>query len=133
LVPFHHRRERKKGAVLAFAFPQEVKAPPFSGRMLAYEPPRLIEFDWGGDLIRMELEAHEEGTKLTFTDTLTEYGKSARDAAGWHACLSHLEADLSSEKPGEVSWKLLFAEYGRRFGPKAAAIGPPAGHPEAEG
>jgi len=59
-------------------------------------------------------------------------GKSARDAAGWHVCLAHLETHLAGSRPYDLQWKPLFAEYGRRFGPKAATIGPPAGHPEAE-
>ncbi len=123
--------ERKKGARLTFAFPSDIRIPPIVGRMLAYDPPRLIELDWGGDVIRMELDAVEEGTRLTLTDTFGEQGKAARDAAGWHACLAHLEAHISGTASAEVTWKTLFAGYGRRFGPKAATIGPPAGHPEA--
>ena len=47
--------ERKAGAELTFAHPGNVSLPPIAGRMLAYEPQRLIEFDWGGDVIRIEL------------------------------------------------------------------------------
>jgi hypothetical protein len=101
--------------------------------MRAYEPQRLIELDWGGDVIRIELEAAGEGTRLTFSDTFGDYGKSARDAAGWHVCLANLEAHMAHHQTGMVEWKPLFVEYGRRFGKEAAAIGPPAGHPEAEG
>jgi hypothetical protein len=103
-----------------------------AGRMVACEPPRLIEFDWGGDVIRIELEATEAGTRLTLSDTISEQGKSVRDAAGWHVCLEHLEAHLSGGTPPQLPWKPLFVEYGKRFGPKAATMGPPPGHPEAE-
>ena len=125
--------ERKAGAKLTYAHPGNVSLPPMVGHMRAYEPQSLMEFDWGGDVIRMELEPAGEGTRLTLSDTFGEYGKSARDAAGWHLCLANLEAHLSNQQTGALQWKPLFVEYGRRFGPEAAAIGPPAGHPEAEG
>ncbi len=117
--------ERKKGARLTYIFPGAVNQPPLFGAMLAYEPPRLIEIDWGGDIIRLELAAAGNGTRLTLSDTFGEYGKSARDAAGWHVCLAHLEAHVSGAASTEMPWKPLFAEYGRRFGPKAATVGPP--------
>ena len=125
--------ERRPGATLTYAHPDNISLPPMSGRMLAFEPPRLMELDWGGDVIRIELEPVDGGTRLTLSDTFAEYGKSARDAAGWHVCLAGLEAHLEDHKTGGLQWKPLFAEYGRRFGPEAAAIGPPAGHPEGEG
>ena len=46
--------EREQGSVLRFSFPNG-EAPPFDGEMLAYEPPRLMEFRWGVDIIRIEL------------------------------------------------------------------------------
>jgi hypothetical protein len=99
--------------------------------MLAFEPPRLIEFDWGGDVIRIELAPEGKGTRLTLFDTVSEYGKSARDAAGWHVCLVQLESHLSDKTASGMPWKPLFAEYGRRFGPESAGARAGLGAPRA--
>jgi len=122
--------ERKAGAKPTFAFPAGISFPPFVGTMLAYEPPGLMEFDWGGDIIRLEVEPDGSGSKLTLYDSLSEYGKAARDAGGWHVCLGNLERHIMDQTPEVLEWKPLFAEYGKRFGPEAASIGPPTGHPE---
>ncbi len=123
--------ERRAGAKLKFSFPGEVNVPPITGRMIAFEPPRLMEFDWGGDVIRIELEPDDQDTRFTLYDFIGEYGKAARDAAGWHVCLFLLEAHVAGETKPAPPWKPLFEEYARRFGPGAATIGPPDGHPEA--
>jgi uncharacterized protein YndB with AHSA1/START domain len=101
----------------------------FDGEVLAYEPPRLVEFRWGTDTIRMEVEADGDGAILTLTDTIEELGKAARDSAGWHTCLDRLEHDLDgTEADWEDGsrWKELNAGYTEKYGPEAATIGPPA-------
>ena len=47
--------ERAAGAPLTFTF-RHGEADAFEGRMIACEPPRLLEFMWGTDKIRFELE-----------------------------------------------------------------------------
>src|SRR5271163_5329354 len=41
----------------------------FGGQMLVFDPPSVLEFTWGADLLRIELEADGPGTLLTLTDT----------------------------------------------------------------
>jgi uncharacterized protein YndB with AHSA1/START domain len=121
--------ERAAGAPLRFSFPGG-EAPPFDGEMLDYEPPTLMEFRWGTDIVRLELRATATGTELTLLDTLEERGKAARDGAGWHACLDSLEADLRGDRDarGRMSvWREVQAHYVETFGPEAATIGPPDG------
>jgi uncharacterized protein YndB with AHSA1/START domain len=99
----------------------------FEGEVLAFEPMRLVEFTWGTDVIRLELEPDGPGSILTLIDTISELGKAARDAAGWHECLDRLEADLAGRKPGdwgEESSRLGDA-YAEEFGPEASTVGPP--------
>ena len=113
----------KLGARLRF----ESEYGDFEGEVLAFEPMRLLEFRWGTDVIRLEVVKDGAGSILTLVDTITELGKAARDAAGWHECLDRLEADLAGEKPrdwGERSTQLRDG-YAERFGPEAATIGPP--------
>jgi uncharacterized protein YndB with AHSA1/START domain len=97
----------------------------FDGEVLAYEPPRLIEFRWGTDAIRLEVRAEGDGTLLTLLDTFEEQGKAARDAAGWHVCLDALERELNASNTPESDWKELNKGYVAAFGPQASTIGPP--------
>ncbi len=97
--------------------------------MVTCDPPKTLEFFWGKDLLRIELEPTADGTVLTLTDTLEELGKAARDAAGWHYCLDRLDFVLAgTPRDGDDSWKALNDMYIERFGPAASAIGPPEGH-----
>ena len=121
--------ERAAGARLRFVFPGD-QAPPFEGEMRAFEPPSLMELQWGPDIVRLELAPSEEGTVLTLLDTLDERGKAARDGAGWHTCLDALAAHLRGEQEARKSmdtWKDVHPHYVETFGAEAATIGPPEG------
>ena len=48
------------GGPLTFSDPQG-RGPDFSGEVIAYEPPALLEFCWGPDMIRLEVEARGHG------------------------------------------------------------------------
>jgi uncharacterized protein YndB with AHSA1/START domain len=99
----------------------------FHGTVLAVDPPRLLEFTWGEDTLRIEIEPSDSGCTLTFRDTITELGKAARDAAGWHVCLDGLAADLGAGPAPAMpdSWQAIHPSYVSDFGPAAATIGPP--------
>jgi uncharacterized protein YndB with AHSA1/START domain len=116
--------ERRAGAPLRFGH-RNVDAPAFTGRMLAYDPPRLIEIEWGTDVVRIELEPTATGCRLTLTDGFVEHGKAARDGGGWHACLDALEDALAGRAPRDDRWGEVHPQYVERFGPDAATIGPP--------
>jgi hypothetical protein len=98
--------------------------------MLVFDPPSVMEFTWGTDLLRIELAADGAGTVLTLTDTFDDVGKAAWDAAGWHECLDLLVSDLDGTPPpaqGET-WLRVHPVYVSTLGPEASTIGPaPAG------
>jgi uncharacterized protein YndB with AHSA1/START domain len=121
--------DRAPGAALRFGF--DGMDDHIEGTMHVFDPPKVLELSWGGDRLRFELAPDGDGTALTLIDSLEELGKAARDAAGWHVCLAHLVDTLDGLPPREIAWKLLNDDYAERFGPDAATIGPPAGHPEA--
>jgi uncharacterized protein YndB with AHSA1/START domain len=112
--------DQAAGSPLRFEF-RDNDLPGFDGQMVVFSPYTVVEFDWGPDRLRIELAADGDGTVLTLIDTFPEYGKAARDAAGWHVCLDRL-AGL-----GAPDWQALNDEYAARFGPKAATVGKPEG------
>ena len=105
------------------------RGPDFGGEVIACEPPSLLEFCWGPDLIRLEIAPRGAGCTLTLLDTFGELGKAARDAAGWHVCLESLAShlDLTPGPPGSL-WAEVHPGYVTSFGPQASAIGVPAGY-----
>jgi uncharacterized protein YndB with AHSA1/START domain len=119
--------ERAAGAPLLFTF-RDVEMPPMEGTMLAFDPPRLLEFDWGGDVMRFELEPDGDGCLLVVTDTFDELGKAARDGAGWHVCLEQFVYLLDGATPPwdhATRWRVVHPGYVERFGPEASSMGPP--------
>ena len=121
--------EPAAGAPLRFVLPHEI-IEPIEGEMIVYEPPSVLEFRWGTDILRLELRETGGGTELTLLDTLEERGNAARDAAGWHVCLDGLAAHLSGEPSARetmTAWNEVHPHYIATFGPEGAMIGPPAG------
>ena len=96
--------------------------------MIAYDPPSALEFRWGPDTLRFELEDTGGTTVLVFTDTIAEIGRASRDAAGWHACLDVLAYEIAG-KPAPWTpterWADVHDAYVEDFGPVASTIGPP--------
>jgi uncharacterized protein YndB with AHSA1/START domain len=122
---------RGRGAPLHFAFRQG-EGESFDGEMLAFTPPSLMELRWADDVLRFELEpvpaAASSGCILRLTVTFPEYGKSARDAAGWHVCLERLVETCDGVAPPwqmPERWGVVHDVYVERFGPEASTIGPP--------
>lgn len=102
----------------------------FDGTVGEVSPERVLEFTWGPDTIRLELEPDGEGTRLTLLDTLEAVGKAARDGAGWHVCLDELIHHLDGTAPAQTSsdrWRAVHPDYVSALGPEAATIGPPDG------
>jgi uncharacterized protein YndB with AHSA1/START domain len=99
------------------------------------DPPKALEYNWGGFDIRWQLEALGGGTRLTLWHNIDRRFISW-GAAGWHICLDVLDRLLSGTPIGRITgpdamkfggWQRLNAEYARQFGtetpnwqPKAA-------------
>jgi hypothetical protein len=86
--------------------------------------PRVLEYTWGADLLRWDLEPTEAGTRLTLHHTVKDRGWLPKVAAGWHICLDVAERTLDGHPPGrivgdaakQVGWERLNAEYAGQFG-----------------
>jgi len=129
---FPHRivGERVAGAPLRFESHDD-PSEAFDGEMLRFEPPKLVEFMWGEDVIRIELEPDGAHTVLTLLDTFSELGKASRDGAGWHECLDRLGVDLAGDDLDSCNgtWAAVNPLYVEKFGPEASTVRPPEGHP----
>ena len=90
------------------------------------EPPKVLEFDWGGGNLRWELAPNGDGTRLTLWANIDRNWVSM-GAAGWHICLDVLDHLLDGDAIGRIAgietmkfdgWKRLTREYGEQFGTK---------------
>ena len=110
--------DRTQGAKLRFLFEGSFEGA-MEGTMRIYDPPRLLEYSWGDDILRFELVPDGKGCKLIFTDSFVERSKAARDASGWHTCLDRLAAAITGEPPDPATqrrWGALYGEYLASFG-----------------
>src|SRR5947209_7083297 len=121
--------DRALGAKLSFVFTHG-EGPTQDGEVLTFEPPTALEYRWGDELLRFDLERRGDGCVLTFVNTFDELGKASRDAAGWHVCLDLLARDVDGEPPARDQmsrWSDVHPAYVKRLGPEASTIGPPEG------
>jgi len=88
------------------------------------DPPKALEYNWGGFDMRWELEALGAGTRLTLWTNLDRRFISM-GAAGWHIAFDVLDRYLAGEPIGRIvgpeamkfgGWQRLNAEYAKQFG-----------------
>ena len=91
------------------------------------DAPRALEYDWGGNDIRWELEPMGQGTRLKLWAQI-DRNWIAMGAAGWHICLDIMDRLLSGSPVGRIvgmdamkfsGWQRLHAEYAKQFGVKS--------------
>jgi uncharacterized protein YndB with AHSA1/START domain len=75
-----------------------------NGRMLRNEPPSVLSFEWAGELLTWEITGTAEGSRLVFTNVLTDPEAGAPAAAGWEAGLEVVEAQLAGTP---ITWNPL--------------------------
>jgi uncharacterized protein YndB with AHSA1/START domain len=66
------------------------------------DPPTLLEYTWGPDLLRWELVAIDVGTRLTLVHTIENREWVPKVAAGWHLCLVVAEHLLDGQPIGPI-------------------------------
>ena len=122
------------GAKLRFVFAEgEAENTDLSGEVLAVEPLRLLEYQWGEAVLRCELIEEGDGCRLIFSESFEDASIAARNAAGWEMCLANMQALLLDQAPAEFAmdaWRVLFNRHVERFEPLAGPQqGPPETHP----
>lgn len=117
--------EAQRAAAIEAGEPTRVEGPMFRGTVVAYDPPKVFSFTWGGELLRLELLPDGDGTLLVFTQVLSHQSVAARNGSGWHQCLAQLDALLGEGAGADADgWSDVYADYLHRIGP---ALGVPAG------
>lgn len=88
------------------------------------EAPRLLEYSWGSNDLRWELEPLGGGTRLTLWHNIDRRFISW-GAASWHICFDVIDRLLAGEPIGRIAgpeamkfegWQRLNAEYAKQFG-----------------
>ena len=105
-------------------------------RVKRADAPKLLEFEWGGQDIRWELEPLSNGgTRLTLWHNIAR-DFIAMGAAGWHLCLDGLDHALDGNPIGRTvgpdamkvdGWQRLFREYAVLLGVVPPRWNPGAG------
>jgi uncharacterized protein YndB with AHSA1/START domain len=95
------------------------------------DAPKLLEFTWGDQDLRWELQPAGKGTKLTLWHNINR-PFIAMGAAGWHLCLDVLERFIDGQPIGRLvggdamqfdGWHRLHAEYQALFGVQTPGFG----------
>ncbi|WP_394828129.1 SRPBCC family protein [Pendulispora albinea] len=92
-------------------------------RVKRADPHKVLEFSWGAQDVRWELEPLGNGTRLTLWHNI-ERGFISWGAAGWHICFDVLDRLLAGEPLGRIvggeatkfDWQRLTAEYAEQLG-----------------
>lgn len=114
----------QRAAAEAVGEPTRAEGPMFTGRVLVFDPPKVFSFTWGGEVLRFELHADGDGTRLVFTQLVSHQSVAARNGAGWDACLAELDRLLGEPVADDAGWEAVYADYLRRIGP---SLGEPTG------
>ena len=123
-APFVPDRDLGGAGPATFTMLGGEKAESSPGEVLRAEPPALLIYDWGGDLMRWELEPTGQGTRLTLRHTVRDRTWMPMVAAGWHICLDVAEllldgtpiGSIVADEAKEFGWDDLRDGYAERLG-----------------
>lgn len=89
-------------------------------RILELKPHSVLEYTWGEDRVRFELEPEPTGCCLVMIEKIVKLtGHTPKDLAGWHVCLAVMESLLNEEPvgPRKTAWESRYREYVSVIGP----------------
>jgi uncharacterized protein YndB with AHSA1/START domain len=96
------------------------------------DPPHVLEYNWGTQEMRWQLEPTATGTRLTLWHNI-DRRFITWGAAGWHICFDVLDRHLSGNPIGRIAgpaamsvggWPQLTVEYAKLFGVEPRPIPP---------
>jgi len=93
------------------------EGPSLTGTVTELDPPRVIAYTWGKDLLHFELRPDGGGCLLVFTHTFDDRAGAASFASGWQVCLAGLGNVLDGEPvESPTDMAALHEEYVEAFG-----------------
>lgn len=104
---------------ITFTFEQDPGAPADTqsrGVIRAYEPPRLIEYTWGDEVLCWELTPADDGCVLHLTATYDDRPGSASFTSGWILCFDALERVLGGSAVQEKEYAVLHEHFVKVYG-----------------
>jgi uncharacterized protein YndB with AHSA1/START domain len=117
----------RRGKVVKLSTAGAPKAPVSETTVIRADAPNVLEYNWGDQDIRWQLEDYDGGTRLTlWTNINRRY--IAMGAAGWHICFDVLDRWLIGSPIGRIvgseaisfgGWQRLHAEYAKQFDAEA--------------
>ncbi len=93
-------------------------------QILKADAPKLLEYTWGGQNLRWELEPTAAGTRLTLWHNINK-GFISMGATGWHVCFDVLAHHLAGDPLGRIvgpdamavpGWQKLHEAYAQALG-----------------
>lgn len=101
-------------------------------KIMRADAPHFLEYMWGANPMRWELEPIACGTRLTLSTAINKNFISM-GAAGWHICLDVMNRHLAGDPIGRLvgtdtmkfgAWQRLNNEYAQQFGVEARQLPP---------
>jgi uncharacterized protein YndB with AHSA1/START domain len=105
---------------IAFEFPggedDFVEDPDNTGVVRAYEPPHLLEYSWGVEVLRWELSPTGDGCLLVLTATYDDRPGSASFTSGWLLCFDALDRVLGGSAIPREDYAELHEHFVKVYG-----------------
>jgi uncharacterized protein YndB with AHSA1/START domain len=122
-APFDPDRNLSTTGPVRFSTARSPAQQSFDTTVRRAEPPRLLEYSWGENDLRWELEPHGAGTRLTLWHNIDRH-YITWGAAGWQICFDVLDRLLAGDPVGRIvgadamqhGWRRLVNEYAQQFG-----------------
>jgi uncharacterized protein YndB with AHSA1/START domain len=123
-APFDPDRNLGKAGAASLTMAGAPKPEAMAADVRRAEFATLLEYSWGEDLLRWELVATANGTRLTLKHTVKDRTWLPKVTAGWHICIDVAERMLDGDPVGRVvadealqhGWERLNDEYAERLG-----------------
>jgi uncharacterized protein YndB with AHSA1/START domain len=90
--------------------------PDNEGVVREFDPPRLLEYTWGEELLRWELSPTADGCRLTLTATFDDRPGAASFTSGWLICFDALERVLGGSAVPAKDYAELHEHFVKVYG-----------------
>ena len=136
--PSNVEGERAVGADLTFvdeaqraaapakpASPTRDESAMLHGRVVAYDPPKVFSFTWGGELPPLRTASRRAQRRCSCSRRSSATSQSRRGTAAAGTCASATSTRCSARvPPTRDGWKDVYQDYLERMGPELGSAGP---------